>query len=595
MHPEWPRRSGRSRGPPSIRMQKFQFFSLPRPIQERFIESTAGNGAPKPLLYQAPPRNPWVLGLLVTSSVAVLGCGIFGYVGFGRLDHRWAVDPPWATAVYGGLLCVASVTLVAAIRNWNHAANVPFRRGVYVFPIGVIDARSAMLQLYPARELDELTTRGTRLKMRFSDRSGFEFRDVEPQRGGKIKVTLLDVQQQFAAGPDEVSSRDLALIDPLFDTGYKNPFSPHESMLPARIFWNRHWFALAVVAGAAAGLGLWHLRNLRSVEWMYRRARLLDTPAAYQAYLARGGTNVDVRDQLLPRAELREAQAAGSVEAIEHYLDAHPQSKIAGDIQEALRAALLLEFDRAKATGKLSALRAFRKADSRVSLIKPELDAAYKDQYRAALVRFKELAKDLPELNSLFEKLLLYAEQHGPTVEIRFRRRTPPSVHKADAEVQKSPYCNDPSVAPAQYFNAEHFAPREAKAAAALSERFGEAFSTDILSFELAAAIDDDGSPFVDVSQPTLLITHRTELSAPFTSRKPPGVFVGVGLVFKAELLIPGESPPRAFEYSMWSPPNLKKIEAEGWGPADFYEAMAEEGFSQFVKRYLASIFRAPK
>ena len=576
-------------------MQKFQFFSLPRPIQERFIESTAGNGAPKPLLYQAPPRNPWLLCLLVTSCLAVLICGAFGYVGFGRLDHRWAVNPFWTIAVYGGLLCVATVTLVAAIRNWNHATNVPFRRGVYVFPIGVIDARSAMLQLYPVQKLDELTTRGTRLKMRFSDGTAFEFRDVDPQRGGKIKVTLLDVQQQLSGASDELSSRELGLLDPLFDTGYKNPFSPHESMLPARIFWNRHWFALAVVAGAAAGFGLWHLRNLRSVEWMYLRARSLDTPVAYRAYLARGGTNVDVRDRFLPKAELREAQAAGSVEAIERYLDAHPQSKIAGDIEEALRAALLLELDRAKATGKFAALRAFRKTDPRISLIKPELDAACKDQYRAALVRFKGLAKDSAELSSAFERLLTYAEQHGPTVEIRFRRRTPPSVQKADAEVQKSPYCNDPSVAPAQYFNAEHFAPREAKAAAALSERFAEAFSTDILSFEPAAAIDDDGSPVVAVSLPTLVITHRTELSAPFTSRKPPGVFVGVGLVFKADLLIPGESPPRAFEYSMWSPPNLKKIEAEGWAPADFYEAMAEEGFSQFVKRYLASIFRAPK
>ncbi len=72
-------------------------------------------------------------------------------------------------------------------------------------------------------------------------------------------------------------------------------------------------------------------------------------------------------------------------------------------------------------------------------------------------------------------------------------------------------------------------------------------------------------------------------------------MFVGVGLVFKALLLIPGEPTTRTFETSTWSPPNLKKLEAENWGPAELYEFMAQDAFSQFLKRYLASIFKAPK
>ena len=584
-----------ARSSQAIRMQKFQFFSLPRPIQERFIESTRGNAVPKPLLYQSPPQNPWVLGLVVTASLLVAVTGIVASLGFGRLDHRWAVNPPWALLVYGGLLCVASVTLVAAVRNWNHAANVPFRRGLYVFPIGVIDARAATLQMHPLQELTELTTRGTRLRMRFSDGSTFDFRGVDPQRSGKIKVTLLDAQQQLGSAPGELSARERGLIDPLFDTGFKNPFSPHESMLPARIFWKKHWFALAMVAGAVTGAGLWQLRNQRSLERLYVRARSLNTPAAYRAYLARGGKNADVRDLLLPRAELREAQATGTVEAVERYLDANPHSKIESDVEGALREALLREFNAARGTGSLTALREFRKDDPHVALIKAEVDAAQAEQFKAALIHFQAMAKTTPELTALFEKLLGYAKLHGPKVEIRYRRRTPPSVQKADTAVQKSPYCNDPSVPPAQYFDADHFARREAKAALQLSKRFAEAFAKDVLSFELASPLDDDGSPVPSVAQPTLLITHRTELSSPFTSRKPPGVFVGVGLVFKAQMLIPGAPPSRGFESSTWSPPNIKRIEAEGWGPAEFYEATAEEGFEQFVNRYLSSIFRTPK
>ncbi len=535
------------------------------------------------------------MGLAAMATIMFALCGVLARIGFGNLNHRFALNPAWAILVYGGILCVACVTLVGAVRNWNRESNVPFRRGTYIFPVGVINARSSTLEMHPLQELVELSTRGTRLRMRFSDGAVFDFKRVDPQRAGKIKVTLLDAQQQLKASSSELSNRDQALLDPLFDTGYKNPFSPHESMLPAAIFWNRHWFLLALGIGALAGLGLWKWRNVRSAEYLYIHARAIDTPSAYRAYLDRGGLKGDVRELLLPRAELREAQTAGTVEAIEHYLDAHPHSQIGSDIEAALRASLLRELNQAKTPGTLSALRLFRKNDPHLSLIRPELEAAQKDLYRSALTRFQSLSKNSPELDAFFEKLLSYAEQHGPKVEIRFRRRIPPSLQKADAQVQKSPYCDNPSVPPAQYFDDEHVAKREATVATAISERFAAAFPKDLLSFELAASVPDDGTPVPTVTSPTLLITHRTELSSPFTSRKPQGVFVGVGLVFKALLLIPGESVTRSFESSTWSPPNLKKLEAENWGPAELYEFMAQDAFDQFLKRFLASIFKAPK
>jgi hypothetical protein len=84
-------------------------------------------------------------------------------------------------------------------------------------------------------------------------------------------------------------------------------------------------------------------------------------------------------------------------------------------------------------------------------------------------------------------------------------------------------------------------------------------------------------------------------MSAPYTSHKPKGVFVGVGLLFKVELLIPGDSAPRCFESSTWSPPDFKKLEQADWGAAELYESMAQEGFSQFLSKFLGALFRAPK
>jgi hypothetical protein len=309
--------------------------------------------------------------------------------------------------------------------------------------------------------------------------------------------------------------------------------------------------------------------------------------------LARGGKRAEVREVLLPKAELREARALGSVDAIERYLDSHRTSKIAADIETALRDALLLELKDISQTGSLSSLRAFRKGDPHLDLIRPQLDIAERNVEKAALAKFQSLAKNSPELVAFFEKLVRYASQHGPTVEIRFRRRIPPSFEKADAQVRKSPFCKDASVPPAQYFNDERFAKREATVAAAISQRFADAFPKDILTFELAPVLPDDGTPIPTVTVPTLLITHRTELSPPFTSLKPKGVYVGLGVVFKAVLLIPGGPTTRPFDSSTWSAPVLKKLEAESWGPAELYEFMAQDAFDQFRRRFLQNVFRS--
>ena len=576
-------------------MQRIQFFSLPRPVQERFIESARGYGAPVPLFYRALATDRKVIAFTATAGLLFSGCITLAKVGFGDLQHRWALNPPLILCAYGLLLSLACAALVASVRNWKRATSIPFRRGVYVFPIGVIHALGATLEVHPFQGLVEFTTQSNRLRMRFSGGTCFDLGQVEPQVADKIKATVLETQKQQSSPSSERSKRDQALLDPLFDTGFKNPFSPHESMRPVAAARVVHWFLIAAIIGAAAGFGLGIGRNWLSARHLYARAKALDTASAYRAYLERGGARAEVRELLLPKAELREVQSSGSVDALERYLDEHAHSKIRGEVEAALREALLRELRQASQASSLSQVRGFRRNDPHLPLIRAELQAAQKEFYHAALAQFQSLSKNSPDLNTFFEKLLGYAEQHGPKVEIRFRRRIPPSLEKADEQVRKSPYCDNPSVPPAQYFNDAQFAKREATVAAAISKRFEDAFPKDILSFELAAPLPDDGTPVPNVASPTLLITHRTELSAPFTSRKPKGVFVGVGMIFKALLLIPGEPTKRTFEFSTWAPPDLKRLEAESWGPAELYGYTAQDAFDQFLKRYFGSIFRPTK
>jgi hypothetical protein len=574
-------------------MYQVQFYYLQRPIQDRFIESTRGKGAPTPVLYQPPGTDPWAFGLAITGAVLLTACGVFACLGFGNLENRLALNPLWTIGIYSGLLCAAMGGLLKATLIWNRAALLPFRRGVHAFPAVVIDARSSMLEVHKLSELADISNMGSQVTLRFTDGAIFEFRDVDPSRVEDIKAKFLDAQQRLSAPPSETFGRDQALLDPLADSGFKSLFSPSESMKPRVISWGGYWFLIAVFVGIAVGVGVWKTRNALSAKQLYIRARTLDSTHGYLAYLARGGKRNDVRALLLPRAELREARAAGTVDAIERFMDEHPKSKINSEATLALYSAMLRDLETARAAGTLSALRDFRKGDPRVSLVESERSAAQKALFRAALVRFQSESLGAPELEAFVERLLSYAEQHGPKVEIRFRRRIPASAVMIETQIQKSSYFGGSRTLPLQYFDTKHSQAREAMIASAISQRLAAVFPKDILSFELVQDRSDDDTGLPAVTSPALFITHTTNMISVHTSRKPRGAFAGIGFQFKAQLLLPQDTAPPTFNCSVWMAPDFKKFEDEGWTAESLYEYMATEAFSQFLKKYFASIFHA--
>src|SRR6202041_259480 len=109
--------------------------------------------------------------------------------------------------------------------------------------------------------------------------------------------------------------------------------------------------------GVAFGLGLGLTRNAISDEAMYRAVVAAPSVAAYQQYLAQGGHHsAEVRDILLPRAQLQEADAQGTVEAVVAFANAHPGSPIQPEIDATLRKHMLVELDKAKKVGTVAAL-----------------------------------------------------------------------------------------------------------------------------------------------------------------------------------------------------------------------------------------------
>ena len=256
-------------------MSQVQFYYLQRAIQDRFIESSRGKGAPTQLLYQPPGPNPWAVGLAATASVLFTGCAVFAFLGFGNLEHRLALNPVWTMLVYAALLCLAMATLLKAMLIWNRDALLPFRRGIHAFPAVVIDARSSMLEVHKISELAEVVSEGSTLRLRFADGATIEFRSVDATRVESIKEKFKDAQERLHAPPSETFGRDQALLDPLADSGFKSLFSPNEPMKPRSVAWGRFWPVIAVVVGLAARH--WPLENPQRVE---RQTALHQSPSA---------------------------------------------------------------------------------------------------------------------------------------------------------------------------------------------------------------------------------------------------------------------------------------------------------------------------
>jgi hypothetical protein len=349
--------------------------------------------------------------------------------------------------------------------------------------------------------------------------------------------------------------------------------------------------------GAAIGVllapGIWLVRNFVSDAQMLARANKAKDADSFRSYLARGGTKAEVRDVLLPRAELSEAVREGTVDAIEKFIATHPSAQIQGEVAVALRQSMLAELEAAKKVGTVSAFNDFAKRHPN-NMVDAELKQAIHAVYLAALARYKK-ESGVRDGNALafIERLLAYAEKNGPKAELRFRRKNTRSMEIADTQIKKSPFFMGTTSIPSQYFDDTHARPREVIAARTIVNRFAGAFPADILSLEVGQPVTDTEGPLPPNKYPTMYVEHSAEMSgASYLSANPRGVFVGLGMLFEVSFRLPDDNKPHKYRLSAWRPPDTTV--SKGDFPtfeAAVYETMATEGFAQFSQRYLSTFF----
>jgi len=571
-------------------VEKIDFFQLERPIQERFVEATRGAAAPAPLALAPLGHDRRFLTWLLTGVVALIAAVLLLRWGFGDLAHRYALVPGLFGVAYGALFALGALGFLGAAARYRGARAVPYRPALYLFPVGVIDARAPQFSVARVSEQSQVSVDVERRCLRVViEGHVFQFPTTDLALAEQAARAIEQVRERLAeTGPDS-TTREQALIDPLVDNGFKNPFAPTDAMRKQSPLWVKLWVPIALALGAALGFAALHTRNTLSEARLYAAARGADSVEAYRAYLARGGSNGDVTSLLLPRAELRRAQQQGTVSAIEAFASTHPHTAIQGEVDTALHQALMQELASAQAVGTLNALRDFATRYAQYPFLAADLERAVNARIDAALQKLRpQLATNQTKLLPFFDRLLHYAAKHGPDLEVRFQRKPTETLEKAEKALRQNAYFTGEKALPGQYFDAAHDAPREAQVIANLVEVLTQKLPSDLVRPRAATTLTDTEDPKLQV--PTLLIAYHNEMSGAFMSRKPRFALSGVGLLSRVSFEIPGDAAPLTFKVTLWRAPDVKNVDPDAT-PAIMYETMANEAFKRFTKQYLATLF----
>lgn len=576
--------------------RRLDFYRLPRPVQDRFAAATRRTAPPAPLLYQkAPRRVVWALlggsALLAVVALLLLKAG-YGDVGSSLALHgvkMIVVDLIlWVAAAYGVVHAMAILRAEEAL---------PYKTGTYLFPGCVVEALGPVLRVWAMGEAEAVESvsspsPGVALKMRDGSRVVVAARALEDAQ--RAERALGTVRAELTRALAEDDAHVLAEMDPLHDSAMSSPIGPSEPMKPSVAAWTRLDWAIAAGVGVALGLVLVQTRNSMSDEAMFRTVATQGTVDAYEQYLAQGHKHAeDVRDVLLPRVQLAQAEAQG-VDATEAFAQAHAGSKIQPEIDAALRRVLLGELAKAKAVGTVSALDEFVKKHPHSGL-DPELAQARHALYGQALSAWKAKAKPDAATSVFMDRLFAWAEKaQGPTVQVLFRQRASKTIDDADEKIKKNQRYPGVDALPSRYVKVDALRTREQHVAQDVVQGFASEIPADVLSASAGAPLDENAQPPAD--GPSLVVEYSPEWSTGSTtlSLKPLTIFAGLNFSFTATFSVP-DGQPLVLKTKSWRSPELWRLKGEGLSREDYeqkvYDAMIDGAFDQLDKKLTGSLF----
>jgi hypothetical protein len=583
-------------------MRTVDFFALPPGAQDKFLAGCRGELDPKAILFRPGTRTHWLAWLLLPpaafGAAAALALG-----GLGELDSPWARQPAAFAAVYVLLAAAFAFGVLQALAYRAVVARLPYRAGVYLFEAAVIDARDRRLRAYPLGELGEVSRAGaTGVALRFGARS-FVF----PVAASHVAQALQLVHAAHAHMTSGLDDKERRLLDPLEPPLVLGPFASTVPLAEERPIWVPLRWVFALAFGGA-GVLAFSFRDDLSDARMFAAAKASDDVSAYDQYLAHGDDHRDVVDrELRPRAALRLAIAAGTVEAIDAFAQENPATAIAAEVDAARRSALEATFARSTADGSLAALLDFAERYPGHHL-EGEWKAARHAIYAAALERYRRVMPTREKATGDFvERLLEHAARQGPErtaaglrgplVEVRMRRVASRALQRADELVKRNPYYVGELSLPTRYFDATHLEPLEQPAARSFAETLQSHFPADIITFAPGAPVEGSGDTFPEVTKPTLWVSYRVEPSGVnYASQRPRGIYLGMVFFIRVDFVMPtgGERLVAKHMFARNVPVDLVAKHDESARASlekTIYADMAKNAFDELHQRYFTIWF----
>ncbi|MBX3189753.1 MAG: hypothetical protein KF819_22195 [Labilithrix sp.] len=556
---------------------------------------------PAPLLASkggTPTKLLW-LGVSVGCMIALV---VVTRVGYGSLEsalslHGWAVLSLYALLIFG-----VGFGLVQAFARVVRERALPYTAGVYLFPACLIDARDDQFKVYLTQDLSGVDAQGASIRVAFAGGAQFMFTCADAAQAPAMATEINAARDRAMHAKATEDPKELVAVDPLHNPRFSSPVGPREPYDLRRPPWKKHGWAVALGLAAIFAPTLWALRNNGSDKTMYAHATKANDSKSYRDYLQRGAKfKAEVAGVLLPRAELRDAEAAGTVDALLAYKNAHPASKIANEVAVSIRTAMLAELEKAKAAGTLAALDDFAKRYPEHG-VEPELREAIHAVYTRELDAYKKHAPNKDKAVVPFvERLFAWAEKRGPTIEVRFRRKKSESLGRADQFVAKTPTFMGEVSYPSRYFDEKHSTRREQALGKTLTARLDAGLSAELFDVVSGAQVPVDADALPDVKVPTLFITYSAEWSGhTYVSQRPRGSYVGLSLPFEALFVIPGDAKPLKYKHDVFKMAALGQLQGDdvpppGAAEEKVYEAMGTDAFENFGKRVLGLFFNPEK
>ncbi len=500
-------------------VRRLDFYKLSREKQERFLESSRGSAPPAPIVQLVGDEKRgimWAAGAGVALSALI----VLYVMQFGVLGASLAVHGAHFIVLYAGLFFAIPYCGLRAATSFLGKKILPFKPGIYVFPMCAVDARDKVLKIFAMTDVANVgkATAGGALRLSFKGGGAFAFPAKEAHDAESLNLVLDNAQEQVKHALASGDDSELTTLDPFYEArkSWTSPIGPKEPLVDRAPPWRKFDYAIAAAAALALGPTLWFMHNKSSDDSMLKKAVAQNTPESFQSYLSVGKRhNDEVAGTLLPRAELTRAKAAQTVEAVQAFIDAHAghvSAAIDTEAQDALREAMLRELDKAKKGASLASLAAFQKKYPNNNLAK-ELAAAKHDFYVAAINRFKASApSDDAQLLAFVTRLAKWLETHGPEMMIVFHREvSAKALEQADKFMAGS--SSNRAFGPHQvtkYFPETGDQPKEADVAASFDKTMKKIFTPDLIDVKMGPKDPDEAAQTaLAAKEPLVSVRYR--------------------------------------------------------------------------------------